>query len=158
VASTTYSLAEAEDCQHLRVVLESYHYELHNAKVKFGLIMASSEDDHPVKSHGYPALACVKVVPLKDRLTKGYDAEILVDRHAWNEMGTQHKQAILDHELSHLRLVPETDKDSNLPYKTDDLGRPKLKLVNGDWNAGDGFAEVVKRHGKFAVEFTNLAR
>jgi hypothetical protein len=40
----------------------------------------------------------------------------------------------------------------------DDIGRPKLRLKKGDWNAGDGFRDVVARHGDHAAEFENIRR
>lgn len=43
-------------------------------------------------------------------------------------------------------------------WDTDDIGRPKLVSVKGDWNAGDGFAAVIQRHGSAAIEFRNLSR
>ncbi len=70
-------------------------------------------------------------------------------------MRPEHLNALIDHELSH--LGPCIDGKTGLP-KHDDLGRPKLKTRLGDWNAGDGFKEVVARHGDYAAEFENLSR
>jgi hypothetical protein len=43
-----------------------------------------------------------------------------------------------------------------LIVQTDDIGRPKLKLVPGDWNAGDGFRAIVREFGDDAIEFANI--
>jgi hypothetical protein len=49
-------------------------------------------------------------VPLKDRLTKSYDAEMMVSRDDWNLMNEAHRLALLDHELSHLEPVKRKAK------------------------------------------------
>ena len=38
------------------------------------------------------------------------------------------------------------------------MGRPKLKIKLGDWNAGDGFKVVVERHGDYANEVVQLKK
>jgi hypothetical protein len=151
---TTYQKADDDVIEVLEAALD-YHPKLAEARVKFGVLMADNGDEPAVKHGGYPALAKVRVVSLKDRVLKEVDAEILIDRHEWDGMQPAHRVALLDHELSHVTTVPG---EENEMYKLDDLGRPKLKTVNGDWNAGDGFAEVVARHGDWSVESLNAKR
>lgn len=161
---TTYTLPDDELHQLLAQVMERYHRPLHDAGVKVGVLMASNENSHAVSSGGYPAIACIKVVALKDRVTKGYDAELLIDLVEWGAYRDRHKRALLDHELSHLQLAKhrytkdEFDQPKDIYFDRDDLGRPKLKLVKGDWNCGDGFKSVVERHGEWAIEFLNVRR
>ena len=158
---TTYSLAPDDVRALVRETMRAHHPDLAEAGVAFGILFAENPDGDPVKAHGYPALACVRVVPLRDRLTKGYDVELLIDLHAWDGLRPEHRAAVVDHELTHVRRVPNSPKAvaaGELPWKTDDLGRPRVKLRKGDWAVGDGFEEVTARHGEFAAEFLNVQR
>lgn len=154
---TTYTAAEPDVNDLLAEVMKRYHRPLHEAGVRVGVLMASE-----VKAHGYTAYAAIKIVPLKDRLTKQYDVELLIDQEEWDAMRDRHRRALLDHELSHIQLASVRgvgrDIAAGIAFSRDDLGRPKLKTVKGDWNGGDGFREVVKRHRDFAVEFLNAKR
>lgn len=103
---------------------------------------------------------------LKDRITKGYDAEMSVDERVWRDLTDEQRLALLDHELSHIDTIdiPEKqlkelrgDDPNAVSWKTDDIGRPRLRSVPGDWNTGDGFTQVVARHGIHAVEYRNIA-
>lgn len=158
---TTFSLADPDVVNLVGEVMAEFHPALAEAGVRVGVLMAANPDGVAIKHGGYPVLACVKVVPLKDRLTKGYDAEMLIDLGEWAQMTDRHHRAVIDHELSHLVRVANTKADAeegDVPWATDDLGRPKLKTRNGDWAAGDGFAAVVARHGEFAAEYLNLEK
>jgi hypothetical protein len=152
--TTTFSLADDRATEMLAEIMEKYHQCLFGQEVKVGLIMARSITGHAIKVGGYPAIAKVKVVPLADRLTKGYDAEIQVDQWWWesDKLPDERRRAVLDHELCHLKLA----RDESGHPKRDDLGRPKLKLVRGDWNGGDGFACIIERHGNHAQESHNF--
>src|SRR5207237_2850403 len=101
-------------------------------------LFAYNPDGPAIKHHGSPARATIKVVALKDRLTKGYDAELLIDEAEYNQMRPEHINALIDHELCHLALALKKGK-----IVLDDLGRPRLKTIAADWDAGDGFAAVV---------------
>src|SRR5579862_8211422 len=140
--------------------MRRWHPALAEAGVQVGVLLASNPDGDAIVHNGYAALACIKVVALKDRVTKEYDAELLIDEHEWDGLGEPGRIATLDHELSHLRLVPLPPKQvepGGPAWKLDDLGRPRLKTVPGDWQGGDGFSAVVERHGSHAVEYHNLA-
>lgn len=158
--AVSFGLPDEVDRELLERAVAEWHKELGEAGVRVGMLFASAEDGPAVKHHGHPALASIRVVPLKDRLTKGYDAEMLVDRGWWDGGTEAHRLALLDHELSHLELKREKPKVPGQvgPVLLDDLGRPRLKLRRGDWNPGDGFAAVVARHGEFASEFEDLRR
>lgn len=91
----------------------------------------------------------------------------MIDEGEWYELKPAQRVALLDHELSHLDTIDRDESDPNedtgegaskVTWKTDDIGRPRLKSVKGDWMAGDGFAAVVARHGASAIEFENLSR
>lgn len=163
--ATTYSAAGDDVVALLAGVMKDSHDDLHAAGVRVGVLMAENPDGDAVKRGGYAVLAMIKPVPLKDRLTKGFDAELVIDLRGWNGLSREGRPALLDHELSHLAVVKLKPKelarlrhdDPNAPWwKTDDLGRPRLRSVPGDWNAGDGFKAVVERHGRSTVEFLNL--
>ena len=163
--ATSYQTADIDVLDLLARVMREHHPRLTEAGVRVGVLMAENPDGDAIKHGGYPVFACIKVVSLKDRVSKQYDAELLIDRRAWDAAREEQQLALLDHELSHIdraELSPNDAKaarrdDPNAPtWKLDDLGRPKLKTVPGDWNVGDGFAEVVARHGRHAVEYANL--
>ena len=162
---TTFQKADAGVTDLLAAVMSASHPRLAEAGVAVGCIMALNPDGDAVKSGGYPALAKIKPVALKDRLTKGYDAELLIDEAKWNGLRDEHRAALLDHELSHVDTVdvPPDDltalrvEDPQAPaWRLDDLGRPKLRSVPGDWCSSDGFKGCVARHGPWAVEYLTL--
>lgn len=152
---TTYTRADDDVLALLERTIDEFHPELKKHKVLVGVLMAANPDGAAVKHGGYDAAATMKVVPLKDRLTKGYDAEMLIDWDHWKECKEEHQIALLDHELSHLNVCK--DSKTNM-VKFDDLGRPKLKTVPGDIVQSDGFKTVVARHGNFAPEVIQLKR
>ncbi|HYH69400.1 MAG TPA: putative metallopeptidase [Urbifossiella sp.] len=158
--------ADPDTLNTLARVMRLWHPDLTEAGVQVGVIMVSNTDGDAIKSGGYAVLACIKPVGLKDRLPKEYDAELQIDEHVWDNLREEQRLALLDHELCHinLRRVPpkqlsELRRDDPLApwWQLDDLDRPKLKSVPGDWNAGDGFKAVVERHGKHAIEYLNLS-
>lgn len=159
--AATYTLADDDVIRLVNEIMTTNHPELAEAGVRFGILMAENPDGDAVKHSGYPVLACVKVVSAKDRVTKCYDVEMLIDLRAWEEMTDRHRAALIDHEITHVARVPNTPKRiaaGELAWKTDDRGRPKIKMRKGDWNVGDGFESIVARHGDFAVEFLNIQR
>lgn len=164
---TTFTLADSGDevSDLLAEVMRKYHPDLAAAGVRLGILLAYNPDGDAVKAHGYPALATMKPCNPRERATKGYDAELTIDEAVWRGLNRNHRVPVLDHELSHVALVPLTPKELAAAraydsaaawWKLDDRGRPKLKSVKGDWNAGDGFTAVVERHGRWAAEFLNL--
>ena len=155
-----YHIASEENKKLLEEAMKQWHPELQEKGVRIEMIMAtSSTRDKPAVAHGgYPALARIRIIGLKDRLTKKYDAEMLVDERIFKSLKEPQKLALIDHVLSHLTLqrTKPTKKCPITSVLYDDLGRPKLKTKKGDWNAGDGFSVVCARHGEFAIEFENL--
>lgn len=153
---TSYSLPDDDDVLDTLVdVVRQWHQPLHDAGVKIDILFAASEDGEPLKRAGVKALARVRVEPLRNRIRNTGDALIEIDRAAWDALSAESRVAAIDHECSHLELV--TLPDSTRP-KRDDIGRPRLKLRNGDVDAGDGFAAVIERHGEAAVEAINYRK
>ncbi len=150
----TYDKASPTTISQMKAVMAAYHQRLMENDVRVGVLMVYAHKDPKTGEKkgnaieglgGQAGAACIKVVPLKDRLTKGYDAEMMIDGDAWPSLSESSQEAILDHELTH--LVPE--------YKTDDLRRPILKIRDEDF-AVWGFISVVERHGKAAMEYQGL--
>lgn len=167
--ATIYSLPEADDKNLLARVVADWHKDLSVIDARVQILFASADPEvenppPPVKHGGYPARATIRVVPTKDRLVKGYDAEMLVDRDWWGGASEARRVALLDHELSHLEVVVST-KDKREPGEPldtssvvfDDLGRPKLRLRKADYQPSDGFLAVIERHRDNAVEFESLS-
>lgn len=123
------------------------HYDLVNVKIDF--LFAYPEHDEAtgkakgdaIKVGGYPALGVTRKVSLKDRAKGLGDAEICLDGDWWKDAHTIEKEALLDHELTHIAVTP----------RKDDLGRPVLKLRKHDIHVG-WFSEVAARHGNHSQE------
>jgi hypothetical protein len=160
---TTYTLADADVKDLLARPIARRFPRLAGAEVRVGVLMARNPDGHPLKRGGYPVLAMIRPVPLKDRLTKGYDAELVVDAADYERLRPRQRESLLAHELRHLDTVDRVkdrgdEDDDRVTWKTDDLGRPKLRGVPGDWNAGDGFVANVAEYGSDAIEYELLSR
>jgi hypothetical protein len=132
----------------LAEVMEEYHPELTKAEVKVGLLAQwPGNNGDPLKLHGYPCAATVKITPYRLRVQGIADAIITLDGPSWEDRPHEEQVAILDHELYHL----ETVRDEDGELVADDAGRPKLKLRLHDWSLG-GFAEISRRHKNAALE------
>ena len=149
---TVYLPADDEINGLVRRVMEKYHPELDGMGVTVSTLRAFSASGHPLKSKGFPALADICVTSLQDRARGMSDVKMRIDGAAWDGMSREARVALIDHELEHIKVVP--DKDSGNPG-VDDLGRPKLKSRAHDWEIG-GFDAVVRRHGDHAPELRAL--
>jgi hypothetical protein len=176
MSGTFYSVADDATLILLAEVKRKWHRSLHDADVRVGVLFAANENGDPIKAGGYPALAQIKIVSLKDRLTKEFDAELLIDLAEWDDLSHAEREALIDHELTHLVLAESSyrqERDANghtipdpvtgepkevIQFKVDDLNRPKLKIRKGDFNLGDGFDSVIKRHRTSALEFIHLRK
>lgn len=156
---TTFSKADEEVVKLFNSVMDEYHSDLAECGLQLGVLMAYNPKGDAVKHGGYPALATVKAVAQRDRITKDYDVEILVDEDRFTELSPEQKVALIDHELSHVRRVANTPKAiaaGELAWKTDDNGRPKVKIVKADGQPSDFFVSVLERHGTKAVEWQSI--
>ena len=147
-----YEKADSSAVSLMEKVAKEHHKSLTEVEARVGLVVVYQEDENSTKpaisKNGAKCAASVKVVNLRDRLTKGYDAEILLDGECWEGCTNERKIAILDHELEH--LVPVFDNKTGKP-KLDSLERPKLRTRNDDiqfW----GFSKIAARHGKNSQE------
>lgn len=153
---TTYDRCDKPDCDvydRVRAMMEKHHPELVEADVLIQCLFANSGDyDQPaVKAPGgWPALALIRIVPLRQRVAGFKDAEILIDEQKWYELTEPQRDALIDHELQHLEVQYEGNGPGT-PVKTDDWNRPKLKIRKHDWELA-GFKDICERHPDAAIE------
>jgi Putative phage metallopeptidase len=130
-------------------MLSEYHGELDRVTVGTLFIFDLDEEHEPCLKHqGYPAAAVIRITPLKDRALGVADAMIVVDRACWLSCTQPQRDALIDHELTHLERVlnPKTGKP-----RFDALSRPKLKMRRHDHQLG-WFDEVAQRHADASPE------
>ncbi len=151
--SKAYEQASEEVFELSRDIIEKYHETLLSAGVTLDILMCVGEAGSPaVTLGGYPCLAVVRAVPLKDRVKGCKDAEIVIDARAWEDLNERRRAALIDHELTHLQPLY---LDGVL--QTDDIGRPRLKMKKHDYQHG-WFVEVARRWGEDSNEVVQARR
>ena len=136
-------------------VMAKYHPDLAEAGVTLCLLMAAARVDGrtgeprgpAVTLHGYPCKATIKVNSEKDRVEGKADLTVTIDAAAYDDMAEAERVSLLDHELEHAVLLREKDG----AVRTDDAGRPRVKLRPHDFQLG-GFVNVCDRHKQHAHE------
>lgn len=123
----------------------------HGVKIDFLFAYPKYDDnDKPVgdaiKQNGIKALGLCRKTSLKDRVKGMGDAEILVDYEWWKDATEAQQMALLDHELHHIQV-----NALNGVLKTDDAGRPVLRLRKHDVQVG-WFKVVSERNGVHSQE------
>lgn len=124
-------------------VIGEHHPHLAESGLTVDLLMAYGTVKnplHPVKHHGYPALAVIRIMSAKDRAKGLSDCEITIDGEWWKKAPIENRKAVLDHELTHLQSDGE-----------DDEGRLRLCIRRHDIQLGL-FTEVAQRHGIHSLE------
>lgn len=154
----SYRTPDAEWISLLNQVKEQYHPKLTEAGVTVSLLQAHGKRNAEgeltsptLKSHGYPALALVKINSQRDRTDGLTDATVVIDGDQFFDLSHEKQVAALDHELQHLEVV--YDDDGNI--QLDDCNRPKLKMRIHDLFVG-GFLCIVERHGDNAIEIGHI--
>lgn len=177
--AVTFSLADDEARDRVDEMMRAWHRPLLDAGVVVGVLFASSDKPEvpAIKNKGATVAATMQVVSLKDRVLKKVDAQMVINQQAWNRLTAAQRDALVDHELEHLKLKKfaywtllgpdgkprrgpdgEETGEQELRCDLDDLGRPKLTTVPGDIESGDGHAVIIRRHGEAAMEYRNLTR
>jgi len=154
--SVTYDQATSDVHQLAKAIMERHHSNrLRFADGQFPtlcILMACKDSNDPsdpaIKLHGYPCQAIISIVPYKQRVDKRADVEIVIDAKNWDELTQPQQVALLDHEITHLEF--DVDMQTGI-VKTDDAGRPKLRLKLHDYQVG-GFREIALRYGDDAPE------
>ena len=157
---TTYEPCPQSVADFAARVLNEFHPELAQASVTIDYAFAvnEDEDEHAMKIRGQRVLARVKLYNLEDRARGRDDAKICIDKVWWDGAEESERKAVMDHEHEHLQFSKVwRDEDGALCWKTDDLGRPKLKLKNHDAEAGI-FMNVIQRHGDASADLANIKR
>lgn len=144
-----YDLAPEHIVKRTERMLETHHQDLANIGLKLDILIATSDNGPAVAVGGYPALACIRVLNIKDRVKGNGDAEITIDASAYEKMSSAQQDALIDHELAHLLLC----RDEEGAALFDDHDRPKLKMRKHDYQFG-WFTEIARRHGQNSVEVT----
>jgi hypothetical protein len=149
----TYSQApDATTC--IEKIQAAHHTDLEDVTVS-ALFIFDLESTFPVLKHqGYPAGAVVRITPLKDRALGIADATIVIDRAGWLALTQRQRDALVDHELTH--LTRKVDKDTG-EMVCDVLDRPVLKMRKHDRQHG-WFDEVASRHGEASPEVIQARR
>jgi hypothetical protein len=146
-----YSIApDVTDC--IDKIQAAHHVELKGVTVA-ALFVFDDESSLPVlKQQGYPAGAVVRITPLKDRALGMADATIVVDRCRWLALSPRQRDALIDHELTHLEVKTDEEQGAKDPVPVFDAsGRPKLVMRRHDHQFG-WFDEVAQRHGEASPE------
>jgi hypothetical protein len=173
----TFSLADDEARDRVDAMMRDWHPLLQDAGVIVGVLFASNEDGPALARKGATVAATMQVVSLKDRVLKKVDAQMVINRQVWEDLSPAQRDALVDHELEHLKLKKfaywtllgpdgkprrgpdgEETGEQELRCELDDLGRPKLVTVPGDVDIGDGFRRVIETHGPAAMEYRNLTQ
>lgn len=140
----TYDQAPDEVHDRVRTLFHRYYTDtLKAVGAKIDLLMVSTdaEDAHALTHGGYPALATVRIIGAKDRAKGCGDAEIVIDRDAYEGMTSSQRDALLDHELYHLDIK----RGRTGQPKFDDHKRPCFTMRKHDIQVG-WFAEIARRH------------
>lgn len=149
-----YEKGRGEVVDLVNEIMKEHHPQLYAHDVTVDILFIGESDKNGVlvptlKHDGYSAAATVKSNSIKDRCLGLSDAVITVDMATWKDLSDIKRRALLDHEITHLQLVP-IEKGSMI-MKTDDLGRPKLKMRLHDWQLG-GFTSIAQRYKDDALE------
>lgn len=180
--SVTFALADLATRLAVDAAMRKHCPRLAEADVAVGVIFASSdkEDVPALQRKGAKVAATMQVVSLKDRVLKRVDAQMVINKQAWDELSEKGRRALAHHELLHIDLAEwkyvtvlgadgrpqqvvdektgEVVTKSVLEFERDDLGRPKLKSVHGDIDIGDGFEECVREYGEESLEWQSLTQ
>jgi hypothetical protein len=140
-------------------VMKKFHYDLNKAKVQLGLIITmSNKEDTPALKDGVQGI--IKVVPVKDRITKSFDLELIVDGEFWKAK-QELRESLIDYllnkvEVKRVKKKAKGDNKEEPDYMHDEVGRPVIKMRKCDICAVSGFMESIGRHGDKSIEMMQL--
>lgn len=146
----SYSNASSDLERTLERMKSEYHADLDGVTVSALFVFDDDADNDAavLKHQGYPAAAVVSITPVKQRALGIADAVIVVDRNQWNVLSARQRDALMDHELTHLMRV--IDEEDGKP-RFDAIDRPKLAIRRHDHQLG-WFDEVARRHADASPE------
>ncbi len=145
----TYDVADQYVEEMVESLIRRHHPHLAAVGVTIDLLWAMSDnpDSPAVALHGVRCYAVVKKISLDNRILGQKDARITIDKEAFELMLEDTQQALLDHELEHLKI--KLDKDGR--PKIDDSGRPMLEMKKHDFDVG-WFKVIADRWGAASIE------
>jgi hypothetical protein len=144
----TYDAAPEDVHARVRRVIQQFHPDLKTSEARIDLIYVYADEDQPaLMCHGYPADAVIRITSAKERAIGRGDAEIVIDRDTYKELSAKEQDALIDHELYHLKVK----KDRHGIIQVDDHRRPKLNMRRHDREYG-WFDEIARRHGEASGE------
>ena len=156
----TYKRADSNVMELIDQMKTQYHSELDNLEVTVDCLLAYGTRNEAgfltspaITKNGVQCDAIVRITSLKDRVKGMADVEMLIDGDQIDDWNQEELGAIIDHELTHVALA--TDNEGN--PKSDDIGRPKLKMIQHDYEFGF-FNSVARRHGHASAECRNCRR
>lgn len=164
---TTYDSAPDDVLDVLREQIARRHHDLLECGAKIGVVMARNESGPAVKHHGTAAFAKVRIVSADKKVHNVNDAEIVIDAGEWDQLLPDQQEALINHELLHLKRKEHSEKklaalrkdDPDCPaWKLDSHGRPVLGTIPADVTPGDGFAACIEWYGSSAIEFVTAKR
>lgn len=161
----TYELADKSIANGLAEARKRWHPVLEKCGVTVAILAIADVDEETgevrptLKKQGYPCAAVIAIASLKHRVLGVADAILTLDAATWSDLDDAARLALLDHELCHLRVrgaergFVELGEDGrpDRPPRTDDHGRPVLKMRQHDWQLG-GFREIAKRHASQSLD------
>lgn len=142
-----YDRAPESVCTRVRNIIEKWHPDLKASNAVIDVVSAQTDGEHAVMLHGHPCYAVVRITNPKERAMGRGDAEIVFDRAKYEALTSEQQDALLDHELYHLKV----DKDKFGAFQLDDHRRPKLKMRQHDRQFG-WFDVIASRHGADSIE------
>jgi hypothetical protein len=155
----TFRQADKEDRELLAEVIEEFHPEFLEHKVKVSLWYVHATRDPETGEKKGPAIKAnriqaadyaVKVCSYERRVKGSADAEIHLDGDEIEMWTDSTKRARLDEAMRELELVWEDVDDHTARVKTDDAGRPKLRKSVPDVTMKLWY-DVAERHGLHAT-------
>ena len=155
----TYQSCDIDVEDLIAVVMTQHHPDLAEHKVSVQAVYVSNESEllgqtPAIMQRGHSCAAQIKITSLEQRSRGFADALLTIDTLGWVGMPPPMREALVDHELTHLELVLDKKTES---VKIDDLGRPRLKIRHHSWELS-GFSDVCERHGENALESKAISR
>lgn len=144
----SYSAASEDLIRCIERMREEHHEDLFNVTVAALFVFDLEATESVLKYQGYPAQAVVRITPTRDRALGVADAVIVVDRSNWQLLSPPQRDALIDHELTHLERAVDEETGSPL---TDAVERPKIQIKKHDHQFG-WFDSVAERHGDASPE------
>lgn len=143
-----YRVGNGDEVALFRAAASKYHPDLkeHGVKWRILAIDCDEADVYPVKVHGWPVLAKIKIVDWRMGLLGKLHVLIELDARRFGDRDRADRMAFADRLLTHIQLGdPPVDEDNN----------PRITFRKTDWQTS-GFREVVERHGMDAIEAQQL--